>query len=196
MMTSDLEPLLQPIEEKNEQGIPMVKEVMVQTSKMATSGEHAQELPIHASKMKEAMNDIAEDCEEQENVDEKEDHNGWSSVSEKKKRKQMSPTIIQDIVRENPGAAHLENPEGANVIPRVDSTRTSIMSAMKDLIRSCHITKKRRSQRKTIGTRALTKATNVPVPPTNTLSPITSTNLNEVWQLTLCTIKFYKNNII
>ena len=64
MMRPDLEPLLQPIEEKNEQGIPMEKEVMVQTSKMATSKEHAQELPIHASKMKEAMNDIAEHCEE------------------------------------------------------------------------------------------------------------------------------------
>ena len=47
MMTSDLEPLLQPIEEENEQGILMEKEVMVQTSETATSEGHAQELPIH-----------------------------------------------------------------------------------------------------------------------------------------------------
>ena len=84
MMMSDLEPLLQPIEEENEQGIPMEKEVVVQTSKMATSEEHAQELPIHASKKKEAMNGITEHCEEYENVDERRDHIGWSSVSEKR----------------------------------------------------------------------------------------------------------------
>ena len=84
MMTPDLEPLLQPIEEENEQGIPMENEVMVQTSEMATSEGHALELLIHASKMREARNDIAEDCEEQENVDERGDHNGWSSMSKKK----------------------------------------------------------------------------------------------------------------
>ena len=50
MMMSDLEPLLQPIEEENEQGIPMEKEVMV--TETATSEGHAQELPIHASKKK------------------------------------------------------------------------------------------------------------------------------------------------
>ena len=79
----------------------------------------------------------------------------------------MSPIVIQDIVRENPYAAHLENPERATVIPGVDSTQTSTMSAMKDSIRLGRITKRRRSQRKTIGTRASTKATNVPIPPTN-----------------------------
>ena len=76
MMTLDLEPLLQPIEKENEQGIPMEKEVMVQILETATSEGHAQELPIHAFKKKKAMNDIAEHCEEQENVDERRDHIG------------------------------------------------------------------------------------------------------------------------
>ena len=98
-MTPDLEPLLQSIEEENEQGIPMEKEVMVQTSETATSEGYAQELPIHASKMKEAMNDITEHCEEQENIDGRRDHISRSSMSEKKKRKQTSPTIVQDIVK-------------------------------------------------------------------------------------------------
>ena len=108
----------------------------------------------------------------------------------------MSPTIVPDIVRENPGAAHLDNPERATMIPGVDSTRTTTMSPMKNSIRLGCITKRRQSQRKTTEKRASTKATNILVPPTNILSPTTSTNLNEVWQLTLCTIKFYKNNII
>ena len=64
MMTPDLEQLLQPIEEENEQRIPMEKEVMVQTSEMAIGEGRAQELPIHASKMKEVMNDSAELCKE------------------------------------------------------------------------------------------------------------------------------------
>ena len=153
-------------------------------------------MPICASKMKGEMNDSAEHGEEQENVDETEDHIGCSSMSEKKKRKQMSPTLAQDIVKENPSATHVENTERDIVIPGVDSTRTSTMSAMKDSIRSGRITKKRRSQRKTTGTRASTEATNVPVPATNTLSPTTSTDLNEVWQLILCTMKLSKNNII
>ena len=167
-----------------------------QTLETATSEGHAQELPIHASKKKEAMNDIAEHCKEQENVDERSDHIGWSFVPEKKKQKQMSDTIVEDLVRETLGATHLEKSERVIVIPGVDSIWTSTMSAIKDSIRSSCITKRRQSQRKTTGTRALTEATNVPVPPTNTLSPTTSTDLNEVWQLTLCTIKFYKNNII
>ena len=196
MMTLDLEPLLQPIEEENEQGIPMEKEVMVQTSKTVTLEGHAQELSILASKKKEAVNDITENCKEQENVDERRDHIGWSSVLEKKKWKHMSPIVVPDIFRENPGAAHLENPKRPTVILGVDSTRTSTMSARKDLIRSGCITKRRRSERKRIGTQASTEATNVPVLPTITLSPTTSTDLNEVWQLTLFTIKFYKNNII
>ena len=91
----------------------------------------------------------------------------------------MSPTIVLDIVRENSGAAHLDNLERATVIPRVDSSRTSTMSAMKDFIRSGRITKRRWLQRKTIGTRASTKATNVSIPPINTLSSTTSTDLNE-----------------
>ena len=127
------------------------------------------------------MNDIAEYCEEQENVDERRDHIGWSSMPEKKKRKQVSDSAVQDSVRENPNAAHLEELERVTMIPGVDSIRTSTMSSMKDLIRSSRITKKRRSQRKTTGTRASTEATNVSVPPTNTLSATTSTNLNEVW---------------
>ena len=108
----------------------------------------------------------------------------------------MGSTVVQDIVRENPDTAHLENPKRATVILGVDSTLTFTMSARKDSIRLGHITKRRQLQRKTIGTRASTKATNVLVPSTNTLNPTTSTDLNEVWQLTLCTIKFYKNNII
>ena len=196
MMTSDLEPLLQPIEEENEQGIPMEKEIMVQTSETATSKGHAQELLIYASKKKETMNDIVEHCEKQENVNKRRDHIGWSSVPEKKKQKQISDIIVKDLVRENPGAAHLEKSKRVTVISGIDSIRTSTMLAMKDSIRSGCITKRRRSQRKTTGTRASTEATNVPLPPTNTLSPTTSTDLNEVWQITLCTIMFYKNNII
>ena len=115
---------------------------------------------------------------------------------EKKKWKQMNPIVVQDIVKENPCAVHLENPERATVILGVDSTQTSIILAMKDLIKSRRLTKRRRSQRKTTGTRASTEVTNVPVPSINTLSPTTSIDLNEVWQLTLCTIKFYKKNII
>ena len=172
----DLEPLLQPSEEENEQGIPIEKEVMV--TEKATSERHAQKLPIHASKKKEAMNDIVEHYEEQENVDERRDHIGWSSVLE------------------NPSEAYVEKPERVIVIPGVDSIRTSTMSAMKDSIRSSRITKTRQSQRKTTGTRATTEATNVPVPLTNTLSATTCTDLNEVWQLTLSIIKFCKNNII
>ena len=42
MMMSDVEPLLQPIEEENEQGIPMEKEVLVQIVETATSEGHAQ----------------------------------------------------------------------------------------------------------------------------------------------------------
>ena len=82
--TPDLEAILQPLEEENEQGIPMEKEVMVQTSERATSEGHAQELLVHASKNKEAMNESAEHCEEQENVDERRDCIGWSSVPEKR----------------------------------------------------------------------------------------------------------------
>ena len=111
MTTSDLEPLEQKIEEENEQGILMEKEVMVHTLEMATSEGHAKELPIHASKMKEVMNDIAKHYEEQANGDEIRSHIGSSYVCEKKKRKQMSPIIVQDTVKENPDASHLENPE-------------------------------------------------------------------------------------
>ena len=196
MRMSDLEVLLQPIEEENEQGIPMEKEVMVQTVERATSEGHAQQLPIHASKNKKAMNDIAKHSEKQENVDERRDRSGWSFVPEKKKQKQIADTVVKDLIRENPDAAHLEKPERVTVIPWVDSIRTSIMSGMKDSIKGGRITKRRWSQRNTIGTRASIEATNVPVPPTNTLSATTSTDLNELWQLTLCTIKFYKNNSI
>ena len=196
MMTPNVKPLLEQIDEENEQGIPMEKEVMVQTLETATLEGHTQKMLICASKMKGEMNDSAEHGEEQENVDEIGDHIGCSSMSEKKKRKQMSPTLAQDIVKENPSSAHVENPERDTVIPGVDSTRTSTMSAMKDSIRSGRITKKRRSQRKTTGTRASIEATNVPVLATNTLSPTTSTDLNEVWQLILCTMKLSKNNII
>ena len=196
MMTPDLEPLLQPIKEENKQGIPMEKEVLIQTSERAKSEGHVHELPVHAPKKKEAMNDIAEHCEEQENVDERRDHIGCSTVPERNKRKEMSDTVVEDLVRENPSAVHLEKPERVTVIPGVYSIPTSTMSTMKNSIRSSHITKRRRSHRKTIGTRGSTEATNVPLPPTNTLSPTTSTDLNEVWQITLYTIKFYKNNII
>ena len=127
------------------------------------------------------MNDIAEHSEEQENVDERRDRSGWSSMPEKKKQKQMADTVVKDLIRENPGAAHLEEPERVTVIPRVDSIRASTMSGMKDVIRGGRITKRRWSQRKTTGTRASIEATNVPVPPTNTLSATTSTDLNEVW---------------
>ena len=195
MMTPDLKRLLQPIAEENEQGIPMEKEVMVQTPETATLEGHAQELPIPTSKKKEVMNDIAKHCEEQESVDERRDHIGWSFVPEKKKQKHMSDTV-EDLVKEKPGATYLEEPERVTRILGVDSIRTSTMLAMKDSIRSSHITKRRWSQRKTTGTRASTKTTNVPVPSTNTLNPTTSTELNEVWQLTLCTMKFYKINII
>ena len=149
MRTPDLEAVLQPIEEENEQAFPMEKEVMVQTSERATSQGHAQELPIHASKNKEAMNESAEHCEEQENVDERRDRIGWSSMPEKKKRKQMTDIVVKDLVTENPGATHLEEPERVTVIPGVDSIRTSTMSGMKDSIRVGQITKRRRSQRKT-----------------------------------------------
>ena len=108
----------------------------------------------------------------------------------------MTDTVVKDLVRENPGAAHLEEPERVTVIPGIDSIRTSTMSGMKDLIKAGQISKRRRSQRKTTGTRASTEATNVSVSPTNTFNPTTSTNLNEVWQLILCIIKFYKYNII
>ena len=84
----------------------------------------------------------------------------------------------------------------AIVIPGVESTRTSTMLTMKDSITSSRITKRRQLQRKRTRTRASIEPTNVPVPPTNTLSPTTSIDLNEVWQLTLCSIKFYKNNIM
>ena len=117
-------------------------------------------------------------------------------MPERKKRKQMTDTVVKDLVRENPGAAHLEEPERVTVTLGVDSIWTSTMSRMKDLIRAGQMTKRRRSQRKTTGTKASIEATNVPVPPTNTFNPTTSTNLNEVWQLTLCTSKFYKYNII
>ena len=153
-------------------------------------------MPIRAPKKKEAMNDIAEHCEEEENVDERRDHIGCSSVPEKNKRKQMSDTVVEDFVRENSGGAHLEKSEIVTVIPGIDSIQTSAMSAMKDSIRSGHITKRRMSRRKTIGTRGSTEATNVPLPPTNTMSPTTSTDFNKVRQITLCTIQFYKNNII
>ena len=196
MRTPDLEAILQPIEEENEQAIPMEKEVKVQTLERATLEGNAQELPIHASKNKEAMNESAEHCEEQENVDERRDRISWSAVPEKKKRKQMTDIVVKDLVKENPGTAHLEEPERVTVIPEVDSIRTSRMSGMKDSIRAGQMTKRRQSQRKTTGTRASIEATNVPVPPTNTFSPTTSTDFNEVWQLTLCTSKFYKHNII
>ena len=127
MMTSDVEPLIQPIEEENEQGIPMEKEVLVQISETATSEGHAQELPIHASKMKEAMNDIVEHCQEQENVDETKDHIGGSSMSKTKKWKQMNPTVVQDIAKEIADATHLENLDRSTLILGVDSTRTSTM---------------------------------------------------------------------
>ena len=195
-MMPDVEPIPQPIEEKNDQGISIEKEVMVQCSERATSEGHTQELPIHAFKKKEAMNDIVEHCEEQENVDERRDHIGWSSVPEKKKRKHMSDTVVEDLVKENLGAAHLEELERVTMIPGVVSVRTSTMSGMEDSIRAGRITKRRRSQRKTTGSRTSTEATNVPVPPTNRFNPTTSTDLNEVWQLTLCTDKFYKHIII
>ena len=54
----------------------MEKEVKAQTSEMATGEGHAQELPIHASKKKEVMNDNAELCEQQESVDGRRDHIG------------------------------------------------------------------------------------------------------------------------
>ena len=162
----------------------------------ATSEGHAPELPVHASKKKEEMNDSAKYCQEQENVDERGDHIGWSCVAEKKKRKQVSDTDVQDVVRENPSAANVEKPEGVIVIPGVDSIQTSTMLAMKESMRSGRITKKRRSQRKTTGTRASTEARTVPVSPINTLSATTSTDLNEVWLLTLWAIKLCKNNII
>ena len=76
MRTPDLEAVLQPIEEENEQGIPMEKEVMVKTSERATLKGHAHELPIHASKNKEAMNESAEHYKEQTNVDERRDRIG------------------------------------------------------------------------------------------------------------------------
>ena len=196
MRTPDLEAVLQPIEEENEQGIPMEKEVRVQTSERATSQRHAQELPIHASKNKEAMNKSAKHCEEQENVDERRDRIGWSFVPEKKKRKQMIDTIIKDLVRENPNTVHLDESKRVTVIPGVDSIWTSTMSGMKDSKRASQMTKRRRSQRKTTRTRASTEVTNVPIPPTNTFSTTTSTDLNEVWQLTLCSSKFYKYDII
>ena len=192
----NVEPILQPIEEKNDQGIPIEKEVMVQSSERATSEGYAQELPIHASKKKEAMNDIAEHCEEQENVDERRDHIGRSFVPGKKKRKHMSDTVVEDLVKENPGAAHLEEPERVTVILGAVSIRTSTMSGMEDSIRAGRITKRRRSQRKTTRSSASTEATNVPIPPTNRFSPTTSVDLNEVWQLTLYTDKFYKHIII
>ena len=87
------------------------------------------------------MNDIAEHCEEQENVDERRDHIDWSSVPEKKKRRQVSDIAVQDLVRENPSAAHLEKPKRVIVIPEGDSIRTSTTSAMKDSIRLGCITK-------------------------------------------------------
>ena len=108
----------------------------------------------------------------------------------------MSDTVVEDCVRENLGGAHLEKLDRITMIPGIDSIRISTMSAMKDSIRSGHITKKRRSQKKTIGTRGSIEATNVPLPPTNTMSLTTSTDFNEVRQITLCTIQFYKNNII
>ena len=116
-------------------------------------------------------------------------------MSKIKKRKHMSETVVEDFVRENPGTAYLEEPKRGIVIPGVDSIQTSTMSATKDSIRSGRITKRRRSQRKATTTRASTKAKNVPVPPTTTVSPTTSTDLNEVWQLILCNIKFLKKII-
>ena len=113
-------------------------------------------------------------------------------MSEKKKRKHMSETVVEDLVRENLGAAYLEEPERGTVIPGVDSIRTSTMSTIKDSIRSGRITKWRRLQRKATRTRASAETRNVPVLPTTTVSPTTSTDLNDVWQLTLCNIKFYK----
>ena len=148
MRTSDLEVVLQPIEEENEQGIPMEKEVIVQTSETATSEGHTQELSIHASKNKEAMNESAEHCEEQENVDERKDRIDWSSMPEKKKRKQMTDMVVKDLVGENPSAVHLEEPKRGTVILGIDSIRTSTMSGMKDSIRAGRITKRRQSQRK------------------------------------------------
>ena len=136
------------------------------------------------------MNDIVEHCQEQENVDETRYYIGGSYVSETKKRKQMTPTVVQDISKEIADAAHLENLERDTVIPGVDSTRTSTISTMQDSIRPGRITKKKRSQRKTKETRASIEATNILVPPTNTLTNTTATDLNEVWQLTLCTMKF------
>ena len=85
MVTPDLEPHLQPFEEENEQRIPMEKEGMVQTSEMAIGEGRAQELPIHASKKKEVMNDSAELSEEQDSVDGRRDQIGMSSMPEKKK---------------------------------------------------------------------------------------------------------------
>ena len=141
MMTPDLETVLQPIEEENEQGIPIEKEVMV--TETTSSEGHAQELPVHASKKKEAITDNAEHCQEQENVDARGDHIGWSCVPEKKKRKQVNDTNVQDIVSKNPSAAHLKKPERVIVIPREESIRTSTMSELRDSIRSCRITKRR-----------------------------------------------------
>ena len=191
MMTPDLEPHLQPFEEENEQGIPIKKEGMVQTSEMAIGEERAQELPIHASKKKEVMNDSAEFFEEQDSVDGRRDQIGMSSMLEKKKRKHMSETVVEDLVREKPGAAYLEEPERGPVIPGVDSIRTRTMAVIKESIRSRRITKKRRSQRKATRTRASAEAKTIPVPPTTTVSPTTSTDLNAFWQLTLCNSKFY-----
>ena len=142
--------------------------------------------------MNEAMNDSAKHCEEQENVDEIRDYIGGSFVFETKKRKQMSPTVVQDTVRENPNTTYLANPLSDTMIHGVDSTRTFTMSAMKDSKTSGRITKRKLLQRKRTGIQASIEAINVPVPPTNTLYSITSTNLNEIWELILCTIKVYK----
>ena len=142
-MTPDLEPLVQAIEEENELRIPMEKEEMVQTSERTTSEGHGQQLPICVSGMKETMNYSRKHHKEQSNVDETRGHIGTSFVYEKKKRKQMSPIIVQDTIKGNSDAIHLENLKIATLIPIVDSTKIFTMSIMKDLIISSPITNKR-----------------------------------------------------
>ena len=137
------------------------------------------------------MNDSVELSEEQDSVDGRRDQIGMSSMLEKKKQKHMSEIVVEDLVRENLAAAYLEELERGTVIPGVDSIRTRTMAAIKDLIRSRRITKRRRSQRKATRTRASAETRTVPVPPTTTVSPTTSTDLNAFWQLTLCNSKFH-----
>ena len=172
--TPNLEPLLQPLEEENEQGIAMEKEVLVQTSKTATSGAHVQELLIHASKTKEAMNDNAKHCEEQGN-----ESYCCSRYSQRKPRCHLLGKSFERY---------------CDFWGRFNSDIYNVSNQGFKNSRSYH--QKEAVAKKEKRTRASMEAINVSVPPTNTFSPTTSIDLNEVWELTLCIIKFYKNNII